>query len=104
MHAFLIKATLLRHAMVNSWSSTFVFARHCIAKLPSAKRGGDTSDTAFCGNRFPREESIDNRGSQRLQGNRLVSASCHRCPVKSETWRIAGASLRIPPPRPNKNQ
>ncbi len=61
---------------------------------------GDTSDTAFCGNWFPREESIDNRGSQRLHGNRLVSGSYERSSVNSETWRTTEASLQIPPPRP----
>ena len=68
-------------------------------KLPDAKNA-DTMDTAFCGNWFPREESTDNRRSQRLQGNRLVSASCDRSTVNSERWRTTEASLRIPPPRP----
>jgi|SRR5580692_10383809 hypothetical protein len=62
---------------------------------------GDTMDTAFCGNWLPRGESIDNRENQRLQGNSLVSASCDRSTVNSETWRTAEASLRIPPPRPS---
>src|SRR5437764_12414015 len=65
-----------------------------------AKKGGDTSDTGFCGNWFPRGESIDKRGSQRLQGNHLLSARCDRCSMNSETWRVRGASLRILPPRP----
>jgi hypothetical protein len=55
-------------------------------------------DTDFCGNWFSKGESIDNRGSQRLQGNSLVSASCDRSTVNSETWRTTEASLRIPPP------
>ena len=83
----------------NSWglpSSSPVTA----SQAAPTQKMGDTMDTAFCGNWFPRGESMDNRGSQRLQGNRLVSARCDRCPVISETWRITGASLRIPPPRP----
>ena len=65
-NSFIIKVTLLRHAMVNSWGSTFVFSGHCIAQVAFCEKRGDTSDTAFCGNCFPREESIDIRESQRL--------------------------------------
>jgi hypothetical protein len=50
-------------------------AIRCIAQ---AAQNGDTMDTDFCGNWFSKGESINSRGSQRLQGNRLVSASCDR--------------------------
>jgi transposase InsO family protein len=69
---------------------------------PSGERG-DTSDTAFCGNWFPRGESIDKRERQRLQGNGLVSLSYDRRPMNSKAWQIMGASLRITPPRPINN-
>jgi hypothetical protein len=45
---------------------------------------GDTMDTVVCGNWFPWKESVDNRGSQGLKGNSLVSASCRRFPMDSE--------------------
>jgi hypothetical protein len=94
---FSSKVTLPRHAMVNRWGSTLVSSRHFIAQAAYAKNG-DTMDADFCGNWFPREESIDNRGSQRLQGSSLFSRSYDRNTVNSETWRTTEAGLRIPRP------
>ena len=44
----------------------------CVVNAALCKRG-DTRDTEFCGNSFPREECIDNRGTNRREGNRSFS-------------------------------
>ena len=70
-----------------------------LAKRPNPKMG-DTRDTDFCGNWFPREESIDNRGTERREGNRSLSKAYWTSLMNTGIWQISGASLRIPSPRP----
>lgn len=78
--------------------SIFVFAKLASYKRPNAKRG-DTRDTEFCGNWFPREVCIDNRGTHRREGNCSFSEAYWTSLMNAGTWRGSGASLRIPRPR-----